>query len=111
MLRADEFSSVFSFRRAVFGEFFQIQVRPNGRMHPRLGMIVSKRIERLAVYRNLAKRIVREVFRAHCREIDGLDLVVRLRKPFRRDRAAEARLELCKLIGRATHVSDPDRSD
>ena len=111
MLKADEFSSVFSFRRAVFGEFFQIQVRPNGMLHPRLGMIVSKKIERLAVYRNLARRIVREVFRTHAGELSGLDLVVRLKKPLRRDAASGARQELCKLVGRASHVSSSDRAD
>lgn len=111
MLKADEFSSVFSFRRAVFGEFFQIQVRPNGGEHPRLGMIVSRKTERRAVYRNLAKRVIRECFRTRRAEIGGVDVVVRLRKPFRRDGAGEARQELHKLIGRVAHVPALDRTD
>jgi len=111
LLKADEFSSVFSFRRAVFGEFFQVQVRPSGREHPRLGMIVPKKTERRAVYRNLAKRIIRECFRTRSGEIGGADVVVRLRKSFRRDRAGEARQELHILISRVAHVPALDRTD
>ena len=111
MLKADEFSSVFSFRRSFIGEFFQVQVRPNGRAHPRLGLVVSRKMEKRAVYRNLAKRIVREYFRMHLNEFWGLDVVVRLRKPFRRDGLAEARLDLQKLAVRVAHGAALDRTD
>ena len=111
MLQADEFSSVFSFRRAVAGEFFQVQFKPNGRGHPRLGMIVPKKTERLAVYRNFTKRIIRELFRTRCLEINGLDIVVRLRKPFRGDKLIQVRQELHELIGKVIDVAVVDRTD
>jgi ribonuclease P protein component len=48
-----------------------------------LGLIVARKIERLAVNRNRIKRKLREAFRAQQGELAGLDLVVRLRRPLR----------------------------
>jgi ribonuclease P protein component len=43
---------------------------------------VSKKIAPLSVTRNYARRIVREVFRRHAHQFAGLDIVVRVQKPF-----------------------------
>lgn len=48
----------------------------------RIGITVSKKIAPLSVTRNYARRIVREVFRRHAGEFAGLDIVVRVQKPF-----------------------------
>ena len=56
-----------------------IQVRANGLGHPRLGLIVPKRILPRAVDRNRAKRLVREWFRRNQPRLEGNDLLVRLR--------------------------------
>ena len=48
----------------------------------RIGITVSKKIAPLSVTRNYARRIVREVFRQHADQFAGLDLVVRVQKPF-----------------------------
>ena len=45
----------------------------------RLGLAISKKQVRRAVDRNRLKRLVRDVFRAHRAELDGLDLVVMAR--------------------------------
>lgn len=77
--QAAEFSSVIRFRCSVYGKFLHVFAKPNGLSHPRLGLVVASKIERLAVNRNKVKRVLREVFRARQRNLTGLDLVVRLR--------------------------------
>ncbi|MGH8685318.1 MAG: ribonuclease P protein component [Nitrosospira sp.] len=77
--QAEEFSSVIRFRCSASSEFLQIFAKPNNLVHSRLGLIVAGKIERLAVNRNRAKRLLREVFRARQQDLAGLDLVVRLR--------------------------------
>ncbi|MDQ3187159.1 MAG: ribonuclease P protein component [Pseudomonadota bacterium] len=78
--QAEEFSSVIRFRSSASSEFLQIFAKPNNLEHSRLGLIVAGKIERLAVNRNRAKRLLREVFRARQQNLAGLDLVVRLRR-------------------------------
>ncbi len=77
--QAEDFSSVIRFRCSASNEFLQIFAKPNNLVHPRLGLVVARKIERLAVHRNRAKRLLREVFRARQQDLAGLDLVVRLR--------------------------------
>lgn len=77
--QADEFSSVIRFRCSASGEFLQVFAKPNNLVHSRLGLIIAGKVERLAVNRNRAKRLLREIFRARQQELAGLDLVVRLR--------------------------------
>jgi ribonuclease P protein component len=48
----------------------------------RLGVTVSKKTAPLAVTRNYARRVVREVFRRHLAAFAGVDLVIRVQKPF-----------------------------
>ncbi len=43
---------------------------------------MSKKVAPLSVTRNYARRIVREVFRRHTDLFIGLDIVVRVQKPF-----------------------------
>jgi len=43
---------------------FKILAKPNGRAESRLGMAVSRKVDRRAVQRNRIKRLVRESFRA-----------------------------------------------
>ena len=52
---------------------------PNRLEHARLGMAISKRVLKNAVDRNRIKRIVRESFRSHQQELNGLDIVVMCR--------------------------------
>lgn len=53
--------------------------RPNNRQYARLGIIVAKRLVKQAVHRNAIRRLIREAFRIHQRELCGLDVVVLLR--------------------------------
>ena len=49
------------------------------RGYPRLGMMIGKKYCRLAVRRNHIRRVIRERFRYHQRELMNIDLVVTLK--------------------------------
>jgi ribonuclease P protein component len=70
---------VIRFRCAESSNFLQIFAKPNDLLHSRLGLIVAGKVERLAVKRNLAKRVLRTVFSEQQKDFVGLDVVVRLR--------------------------------
>jgi len=83
--KANEFSSVIQFKCSASSEFLQIFAKPNNLAHSRLGLIVASKIEQLAAKRNRVKRLLRELFREQQRDLAGLDMVVRLRRPVIRD--------------------------
>lgn len=64
-------------------------MRPNDLGHARLGLIVARRVEKLAVKRNRIKRLLREQFRLYKQNLPALDMVVRLRCPVTRDDLSE----------------------
>jgi len=81
--KADDFSSVFRFCRRQRQHAFrrtclELLVRPNDLGQARLGLVVAKRILKLAVARNRTRRVIREAFRQKQHELAGLDLVFRL---------------------------------
>lgn len=59
-------------------DYVMVMARPNPVGHPRLGMIVPKRLLARAVDRNRVKRCVRESFRLVLPELPACDFVVRL---------------------------------
>ncbi|MBL8486457.1 MAG: ribonuclease P protein component [Rhodocyclaceae bacterium] len=81
LLQATEFSVVFSARRSLRGESFDLLFKPNGGSGPRLGLVIAKKFARRAVMRNLLKRLARESFRAAAAGLASADLVLRLRRP------------------------------
>jgi ribonuclease P protein component len=81
LTRTDDFSSVFSFRKAIRSTNFLLHYRPRGGERidsARLGLVIAKRHLRRSVDRNLVKRLVREVFRTQRSELPSCDLIVRL---------------------------------
>lgn len=78
---AEEFKAVFSLRRVLRGECFNLHYRPNGGDSARLGLVIAKKLARRAVWRNAIKRTGREVFRHQRASLPPLDLVLRLAKP------------------------------
>jgi ribonuclease P protein component len=55
---------------------FTILLRTSDKPYGRLGLAVSKRVDKKAVGRNRIKRMIRESFRYHQEQLKGLDLVV-----------------------------------
>lgn len=83
LLKTDEFSSVFNFRKRYTSEFLVIHYYPNDKIRTRLGLVVSKKIAKSAVSRNYMRRVIRECFRTHdCVNRLQLDMIVRVQKPF-----------------------------
>lgn len=71
-----DFKFVFDKPRKFFRQHLKILYRNNALSQPRLGIIVSKRVMRLAVDRNRVRRIIRESFRQHMAGIGAFDVVV-----------------------------------
>ncbi len=61
-------------------------------------MTVSKRILPAATQRNVAKRLIREIFRKYARQGMALDVVIRLRKPLDRNDLPAARASLGEML-------------
>jgi ribonuclease P protein component len=72
--------------------------RPNGLTRARIGIIASKRVVARAVDRNRAKRLVREVFRKMRHRLEGVDLVVELRRCPTPGFNIEAGAEITRLL-------------
>lgn len=107
---AAEFSAVFSHRRVLRGERFDLHYRPNERGGARLGLVIAKKLARRAVLRNLLKRLGRESFRQVRSALPSFDLVLRLAKPVAsagRATRQQARAEIDALLGRLRERAAP----
>ena len=100
LLKTDEFSSVFAFRRSLRGRFYTLYYRPNELDTARLGVTVAKKLVKRANGRNLVKRITREVFRRQRESLPFYDLVIRLHTPVKTARRAELNMDVRQLLGR-----------
>lgn len=100
LIKTDEFSSVFNFRRRISGRFLAIHYQPNQLCRPRLGMIVGKKTARLSVDRNYIKRVVRELFRTQQDQLQSVDIVVRAQKAFSRQDYPAVKQEFSQLLAK-----------
>jgi ribonuclease P protein component len=100
LLKTDEFSSVFSFRRRIFGDSLAMYFMPNSLGYPRLGIVVSKKTARRAVARNYMRRVLREWFRLNREQLGGLDVVVKVQKAFVRTDFMLTQEELQRFLNR-----------
>ncbi|MSP86092.1 MAG: ribonuclease P protein component [Methylotenera sp.] len=82
MIKTDEFSSVFNFRKRISTPYLVIHYQPNTQQRTRLGLVVGKKTAKLAVSRNYMRRALRECFRLHQHEIAHVDLIIRVQKEF-----------------------------
>ena len=79
---AADFAAVFRFRHQASSQHIQIYAKPNDLPYSRIGLVVSKKVERGAVRRNKVKRVLRETFRTYQQDKAlGMDWVLRLRRP------------------------------
>lgn len=67
-----EFRAVYDGGRRFEGRLATVFVLPNGLEQHRFGITASRKMSRLAVKRNRAKRLLREAFRLAACELDGL---------------------------------------
>ena len=79
LLKPADFKRVFKNNQATNDRLFRVLARANQAGRPRLGMAVSKKVDRTAVGRNRIKRVIRESFRHWVAEKSGgigIDVVV-----------------------------------
>ncbi len=95
-----DFDRVFADNQRARTDYVMVMARPNQVGHPRLGMVIAKRLLARAVDRNRVKRCVRESFRQVLPELPACDFVVRLiAKPVPRNEARD----LPRTFQRAGH--------
>ncbi len=92
-----DFTATIALGHQLNGNLIRVFARTNGLKYPRLGLIVSKKIERLSVKRNWIKRILREAFRTN-NFFDRpnsvtMDWVIRLRRPVTLQESAQLTTE------------------
>lgn len=84
-----DFDRVFATARRKGSRFFRIVLADNGLGHARLGMAVSRRVDKRAVVRNRLRRQIRESFRLAAPALPSLDVVVLARPEAARAPRAE----------------------
>ena len=82
MIKTDDFSSVFNFRKRFSLKYLVMHYQPNNLQRARLGLVVGKKTAKLAVSRNYMRRVLREFFRLNQRDICHVDLIIRVQKKF-----------------------------
>jgi len=92
-----EFEQAFLHKRLT-NKWFVIYLFNRNNTFARLGMVVSKKTIAKSVYRNYAKRLIREVFRLNAERLPTLDFVIRIRRNLTKDTSADARNALLQLI-------------
>jgi len=98
LIKTDEFSSVFNFRKRFSAKFLVVHYQPNTTFHPRLGLVVGKKIAKLAVDRNYMRRVLRELFRIQQHAINHVDLVIRVQKKFEKEDFVQIKQEFDALM-------------
>ena len=100
LIKADDFSSVFNFRKRIASTHFVMHYQPNLHLRPRIGLVVSKKVAKLAVSRNYIRRVLRELFRLKQHEIAHVDLILRVQKKFTKSDFIEITQEFDMLISK-----------
>jgi len=100
ILKTDEFSSVFNFRKRISAQYLCLHYQPSTSERVRLGLVVGKKTAKLAVSRNYMRRVLREFFRTQRHQIPNFDLVIRVQKKFEPVNFMQIQNEFDSLITR-----------
>jgi ribonuclease P protein component len=95
--RKGDFDAAYARGRRFGDGIFAVTVMRNDVGAPRLGMAVAVKVAGGAVPRNRLRRIIRESFRLHQRELPAADLVVSARPAARAASATALRASLAAL--------------
>ncbi len=95
--QSKEFEQAFR-HKGLVNKWFVIHITDSKHEVARLGMVVSKRIIAKSVSRNIAKRLIREIFRHQSAHLPPLDFIVRIRRKLPKNSCAEARVALLDLM-------------
>ncbi|WP_047552076.1 ribonuclease P protein component [Methylotenera sp. G11] len=98
LIKTDEFSSVFNFRKRISARYLAVHYQPNDFGFARLGLVVGKKVAKRAVDRNYMRRVLREFFRAQQYKINPVDLVIRVQKKFEKEDFLQIKQEFESLI-------------
>ncbi len=98
LVKTDDFSSVFSFKKRASAAFLVVHYRPNGLAVTRFGLAVTKRIANLAVHRNYMRRVLREVSRQARVTPVSMDVVIQAKKKFNHKEFEQVKTELLMLL-------------
>ena len=71
-----DFAALKSGSRRLAGPHLTAQLKPNTAAGARLGLVVSKRVSKLAVQRNRIKRVARDSFRRHRHLLGAHDILL-----------------------------------
>jgi ribonuclease P protein component len=100
LIKTDEFSSVFNFRKRIFANFLAFHYQSNNSDFPRLGLVIGKKVAKHAVDRNYMRRVLREFFRIQQHAINPMDLVIRVQKKFEKKDFTQIKQEFETLIAK-----------
>jgi len=98
--KTDEFSSVFSFRKRFSTEKLVVHYMPNADVAARVGFVVAKKVAKRAVDRNYMRRVLRELCRQELRPLNGVDVVIQVKKPFNNTQFLLIKEELVMLFAK-----------
>lgn len=105
LTKTDEFSSVFGFRKRMYGAWLIANYKPNTLTKHRFGLVVPKKVAKHAVRRNYMKRVLRSLLQQSLPVNAGSDIVFQVKKSFTNQDYPKVSQELHYLLGKINKLS------